>query len=494
MSDTIFEPSLDSMLANYRCPEWFRDAKFGIYIHWGVYSVAERGEWYARQMYLEGDPSSDHHRKTYGHPSEFGYKDLIPMWKAERFDPDRLIDLFKQAGAKYFTPCAVHHDNFDLWDSKHHKWNAVNMGPKKDLIGMFRKATLEQGLRFGVTTHLARSYSWFKVNKGADREGPLKGVPYDGADPAYADFYFESHDDTDCGQPLNPPEHWRRQWAARMKDLIDNYEPDHLYFDGAVPFRGPDRAQTGLEVMAHFYNQNARRHGGQNEGVMCIKNVRDHGWYFDAIATLDVEVGRLDWTSDEPWQTDTSTGTWGYVADAQHRYRPVGVIVKELVDIVSKNGNMLLNVPPRADGTLDQATEDILAGVGRWMDINGEGIYGTRPWILPGQQMKSPADPDTPIEIRFTKKGDAVYAFALDWPGDEMVVAALGSPSPPRLNLYSRGSIYGVELPPIAEVTMLGAEGKLTWTQDNTGLRVQLPPEKPCDHVFALKVQFKSDK
>jgi len=493
MSTVTFEPTLDSLLANYRCPDWFRDAKFGIYLHWGVYSVAERGEWYARRMYLEGGDVYKHHAETYGHLSEFGYKDLIPMWKAERFDPDRLVGLFKAAGARYFTPCAVHHDNFDLWNSKRHKWNAVNMGPKKDLIGMWREATLAHGLRFGVTTHLARSYSWFKVNKGTDREGPYAGVPYDGNDPAYADFYFEPHDDTDCGQPLDPPEHWRRLWAARIKDLIDNYEPDHLYFDGAVPFRGPDRARTGLEVIAHFYNQNARRHGGRNEGVMCIKNVRNHGWYFDGIATLDMEMSALGWTNDEPWQTDTSIGPWGYVAGCP--YRPVADIVREMVDIVSKNGNMLLNVPPRADGTLDEATEQTLSEIGEWLGVNGEAIYGTRPWIVPGEKTEQkPGDAESAVEIRFTEKGDALYAIALDWPGEEMRVGALGAPSPLRSGFFSHGRLGRVVLPPITEVTMLGADGKLTWTQDKTGLTAKLPPERPCEHAHALKVVFKSDE
>jgi alpha-L-fucosidase len=168
-------------LQQYECPDWFRDAKFGIYLHWGAYSVAEQGEWYARNLYIEGRPEYEHHLKTYGHPSEFGYADFIPMWKAENFDPDALLALFKRSGAKYFTPCAVHHDNFDLWNSKHHKWNAVNMGPKKDLIQMWKDATLKAGLRFGVTTHLSRSYSWLNTANQSDTEGPKKGVPYDGA-------------------------------------------------------------------------------------------------------------------------------------------------------------------------------------------------------------------------------------------------------------------------------------------------------------------------
>jgi len=458
-----FEPTAES-LKHYRCPEWFRDAKFGIYLHWGVYSVAERAEWYARQMYIEGDELYEHHCKTYGHPSEFGYKDFIPMWKAERFDPDRLVMLFKQAGAKYFTPCAVHHDNFDLWNSKHHKWNSVNMGPKKDITGMWREATLKHGLRFGVTTHLERSYSWFNVNKGADKKGPHKGVPYDGNDPAYADFYHEKHDDTDLRQPLNPSEKWRREWAERMKDLIDNYDPDHLYFDGAIPFQGDDKARTGLEVIAYHYNHSIDVHGGNQEGVMCIKDIPDHGTYIEGVATLDMEGGHSDKVLESPWQTDASIGPWGYYAGA--KYLPVAVLVRKLVEIVSRNGNLLLNVPPRADGTLDQETEDILAGIGRWMAVNGDAIYGTRPWELSGEG-----------EWCFTTKGDGVYAVAFTWPeaGQDFAVAPLGTTA-------GRGKV--------AAVTLLGHKGKVEWTQAADALKITPPAKPPCDHAYAFKVEL----
>lgn len=271
-----YEPTVES-LRQYRCPKWFRDAKFGIYMHWGPCSINGVNGWYGRNMYIQGHRAYEYHVKTFGHPSEVGYKDLIPLWKAEKFDPDELVALFKEAGAKYFTPCAVHHDNFDLWDSKHHRWNAVEMGPKKDIIGLLREATLKHGLRFGVTTHLARAYSWFNTNKGSDTEGSYKGVPYDGNDPKYEDFYFEKHGDTDRRHPLNPPKSWRRQWANRMKDLIDHYHPDHLYFDGAIPFQGDDNGQTGMEVIAYYYNHNMQRHGGRLEGAMFIKHIENHG-------------------------------------------------------------------------------------------------------------------------------------------------------------------------------------------------------------------------
>ena len=462
-----FEPTVESLL-DYECPEWFRDAKFGIYLHWGVYSVAEQGEWYARQMYIEGHPDYEHHVRTYGHPSEFGYRDFIPMWKAERFDPDRLVGLFKQAGARYFTPCAVHHDNFDLWNSRHHRWNSVNMGPRKDIVGMWREATLRHGLRFGVTTHLSRSYSWFNVNKGADRTGSYKGIRYDGSDPEYSELYFEPHEDTNRHQPVNPPESWRRLWALRIKDLIDHYRPDHLYFDGAVPFLGEDRARTGLGVIAHYYNQNMSRHDGRQEGVMCLKKVNDHGYFFDGIATLDIERSRSGDTLLNPWQTDTSIGPWGYRAGAE--YRSVTEIVQELVDIVSKNGNLLLNVPPKADGTLDEETEEILRGIGAWLKVNGEALYGTRPWVMAAEG-----------DLRFTRKGEDVYVTAFAWPepGAPLRVRALGD-----IN----------EVGKVIDVALLGHAGAIDCRQNAEDLTITIPQTRACTHACSFKVSFAPEK
>ena len=457
-----FDPSIPSLL-DYSCPEWFRDAKFGIYLHWGVYSVAEHGEWYPRNMYIEGHPDYLDHLERYGHPSKHGYKDLVPLWKAERWDPDRLVSLFKAAGAKYFTPCAIHHDNFDLWDSKHNRWNSVNMGPRKDITGMWRKAALAQGLRFGVTTHLERTWSWLQTNKGADRSGPEKGVPYDGNDPSYADFYLEPSADTDLRHPQNAPESWRRHWAARMKDLIDNYHPDHLYFDGCVPFQGEDNGRTGMEVIAHLYNHSMEIHGGNQEAVMCIKKISDHGIYADGITTLDLERTKLDAIREQPWQTDTSIGPWGYHSGAS--YRPPQLLIHELVDIVSKNGNVLLNVPPKADGTLDGETEEILKAMGRWLGVNGEAIYGTRPWTVFGGG-----------NVRFTRKGGTVYAILLEWPESS------------RLTIPELGRKGGVGT--ITDVALLG-HGGIRWGQDAGDLgvlRIVLPDERPCDHAWALKV------
>ncbi len=471
-------------LQNYKTPEWFRDAKLGIYLHWGAYSVAEMGEWYARNLYIEGRPEYEHHVKTYGHPSEFGYKDFIPMWKAENFDPDKLVGLFKYSGAKYFTPAAVHHDNFDLWDSKHHKWNSVNMGPKKDLIGMWRDATLKHGLRFGVTTHLSRSYSWLNTSKLSDTKGPKAGVPYDGNDPAYASFYHAKHDDIHPRAPLDAPKEWRDHWAARMKDLIEKYDPDHFYFDCAVPFRGEDGGKTGMDVIATLYNNSMANHGGKQEAVMAIKERPWQGFYADGMATLDYERGKASHILSEPWQTDDSIGPWGYRKGAD--YMDTNMVIDKFIDIVSKNGNLLLNVPIKADGTLDKKTTDVLQGMGDWMKINGEAIYGSRPWYLFGEgkvneiHHRAIRSPFTHKDIRYTQKDGVVYAFVLDWPGANKPVT------------FTNITLMNSRVAPVKSISMLGSEETIRWEQHPDGLKVYMPKQKPGDHAFAIKIGFES--
>jgi alpha-L-fucosidase len=329
------------------------------------------------------------------------------------------------------------------------------MGPKQDIIGLWREAAWKQGLRFGVTTHLARSYSWFNVAKGADHDGPLAGVPYDGADPAFRDFYHEPHPDTDRRHPLNPSEAWRKAWAARIVDLIDAYQPDHLYFDGALPFQGDDQFRTGMEVVAHYYNRSVAKYGSQ-QCVMCLKDVPDHGLYVPGIATLDLERKRAEAALPEPWQTDTSIGPWGY--DVRRPYRDTTEIVHELIDIVSKNGNMLLNVPPKADGTLDEETETILANIGRWLAVNGAAIYGTRPWRVAAED-----------EVRYTQKGNALYAIALGWPGDRLILRSLQDAR-------------------VSTVRLLGTDEPLLWSHEHEGLVVHPPAEKPCAYAYAFQI------
>lgn len=473
-----FESTWES-LDQYTCPEWFRDAKLGIFVCWNLHSVPAFDDWYARNMYIEGSRAYKHHVKQYGHPSKFGFKDFIPMWKGENFDPDALVRSFKQAGAKYIVPIATYHDNFDLWDSKYQEYNSVNMGPKKDITGLWRKATLKHGLRFGVTTHLTRSYSWLQVSHGSDKQGPFKGIPYDGADPKYERLYHETHDDTSYKYPLNPPEHWKQEWFNRIRDLVDQHQPDLLYFDGGVPF-----GQLGRRMMAYYFNQNIRQHNGKLQAVLNIKKWENgHGDYRDGMCVRDMERGVLGEIMPEPWQTDTSIGPWFWTKGKS--YKSVDAIVDIFVDIVSKNGNLLLNVPPKADGTLDKNAQKFLVDLGRWMDVNGEAIYGTRPWKIfgegpttaPGGHFKEQKKPFTSQDIRFTTKGSSLYAICLDWPQetDTITIKSLSTENSPGK---------------ILKVTLLGHTGRLKYQLDADGLKIKLPPQKPCDYAYAFKINI----
>jgi alpha-L-fucosidase len=483
-ADVHFKPNEQS-LKQYECPEWFRDAKLGIYVHWGVYSVAERGEWYGRRMYDQNDPVYAHHVKTYGHPSKFGYKDFIPLWKAEKFDPNAWLRLFKDAGARYFMPCAVHHDGFDLWNSKYQRFNAVNMGPKKDLIGMMRQATLAYGLRFGVTNHLANSYCWFQTSHGADTNGPYADVPYDGNLKEFEELYHPTHGDTAMRYPAVSPAWWKQSWKLRLLDLINNYQPDLVYLDGAIPFLD-DKGQTGFEVLAHYYNAGQQRHHGRQEVVLTYKTSamrqdNNKGWYVAGIATLDYERNVPDKLLELPWQTDDSIGPWGY--DTRVPYTSADQLIDKFVDIVSKNGNLLLNVPPRADGTFDDNTISILRELGEWNRINGEAIFGSRPWIRFGEgPVKKPeprarVSPFSERDIRFTKSkdGQTIYAIALDWPRDNVLhIESLSTQEP------SVGAIKAV--------TLLGHQGELKWTRDAKGLHISLPAARPCQYAYAFRI------
>ena len=412
-------------LRQYRVPDWFRDAKFGIWAHWGPQSAPEYGDWYARNMYIEGHRQYKYHLQKYGHPSKFGFKDVIPTWKAEKFDPDYLMELYKKAGAKYFVSMGVHHDNFDLWNSKHNRWNAVQMGPKKDIVGLFRQAALKQGLKFGVSEHLAVSYHWFQTSHGADKEGPYKGVPYDGADSKYADLYQEGHEvpknakgADDNWSPQNVSAAWKKKYFMRIKDLIDQYQPDLLYTDGPIFFE-----EWGLAFVAHHYNQSARRHGGKVEVVYTSKRKEDSEV---GTCVFDVERGVVETIWPNPWQTDTCVGNWHYNKEA--KYKSPKLVIDMLVDIVSRNGNLLLNFPLPSSGMLDEEELKIVAEITRWMAVNSESIYGTRPWKIFGEGPADQASAErtsfnenkrrllTADDVRFTTKGQTLYAFAMGWP------------------------------------------------------------------------------
>ena len=477
-----FEANRES-LQKYEAPQWFREAKFGIWAHWGPQSAAEAGDWYARQMYMPSQPQYKFHLEHYGHPSKFGFKDIIPTWKGEKFDPDYLVGLYQKAGAKYFVTMGVHHDNFDLWNSKHTRWNAVNMGPKKDIVGLFRQAARKRGLRFGVSDHLWISYKWFAVSHLSDKDGPLAGVSYDGVAAGNADFYHSYADPKLLTEKLDwnedgIPEEWKKHWFLRIKDLVDQHAPDFLYADGHLPFQ-----EHGLRLVAHLYNLSAQRHGGRTEAVYTSKRVEDC-----AVGTcvLDRERGIPDDILRQPWQTDTCIGDWHYSRGI--KYKTPKTIVDMLVDVVSRNGNLLLNFPLPNSGMLDAEELKILEAITRWMNVNSEAIYATRPWkifgdgpstkvITAGEVMfnESKRKDLTADDVRFTTKGKTLYAFVMGWPEKQAVIPPLA-----LSGKLGAGKIENVEL--------LGHHGKLQWTQDQASLRVQLPPEKPSEHGVAFRV------
>ncbi|MBN1853051.1 MAG: alpha-L-fucosidase, partial [Pirellulales bacterium] len=460
-----YEGDLES-LRQYQCPEWFRNAKFGIWAHWGPQAVPMQGDWYAKHMYVQGHRQYVHHLDVYGHPSEHGYKEIISLWKAEKWDPDQLMALYKKAGARYFVSMGSHHDNFYLWNSKLHRWNSVAMGPHRDVVGEWQKAAQKYGLRFGVSEHLGASFTWFQPSHGSDQEGHKTGVPYDGADPNYQDLYHFPAEPGDTQWYSKNPR-WQQQWFERIKELVDSYQPDLLYTDGGVPFGNA----IGASMIAHFYNSDAARRGGKPDVVYTCKQRSEGRWI------EDLERGVMPGINPDPWQTDTSIGDWYY--NENWKFRPVSWNIHMLVDIVSKNGNLLLNVVQRPDGSLDPEVEGALEEMAEWIAIHGEAIYDTRPWLVYGEgtiRYKGGHFQEdyhyTARDIRFTAKGPALYAIALGWPDDgRLLVRSLASPA---------GKIKTVHL--------LGHDGKLDWKQTDEGLAVYVPDPPVSKYTCGLKI------
>jgi alpha-L-fucosidase len=468
-------------LKSYQVPEWFRDAKFGMWAHWGPQSAVEFGDWYARLMYIEGSDQYNYHVEHYGHPSKFGMKDTIPLWKAEKFDPAYLIDLYKKAGAKYFMTMGVHHDNFDLWNSKHNKWNAANMGPKIDIVGAWRKAVRDAGLKFAISEHLWITYKWYSVSHGSDKTGPLAGVPYDGAAPQTKDLYVDS-DEVWTDLPWNEdqiPNWWKRHWHDRVLDLIDQHEPDLLYSDGSLPFQ-----EYGYSAVAHLYNTSIRRNGGKNEAIYFSKRTLDSA---AGICVLDRERGVLNDILDRPWQTDTCIGDWHYKRGKT--YKTPKVVVDMLVDIVSKNGNLMLNVPLPASGMPDPEELEVVAGITEWMAVNSEGIHGSRPWKKFGEGVTlQKVDQDEKAfnesarkafdatDVRFTTKSGILYVFVMGQPKFRTTIRSLATDTELQV-----GRITAVEL--------IGHDGPVTWKQDQSGLVIDIPEKLPSLHAVSFRVR-----
>lgn len=508
----IFQPSWDS-LKQYRTPDWFRDAKFGIWAHWSAQCVPEQGDWYARQMYIQGTQQYKYHLNHYGHPSRFGFMEIDNLWKAEKWDPEALMSRYVRAGAKYFVALANHHDNFDCYDSSHHPWNSVRVGPKKDIVGTWERIARRHGLRFGVTNHSGHAWHWFQTAYGYDPEGEMAGVPYDGFTtkasgkgkwwegldpqqlytgpnmpmPRGITSIAEArkwHDQHDLVWNENPPPNnprFAETWFLRCQELIDKYQPDLLYFDNTELPLG----QAGLDIAAHFYNSSMRRHGSL-EAVMNSKGLKPE---HTGTMVLDIERGRADRVLPTPWQTDTCIGEWHYKRSLyeQHRYKTARQVIQALVDIVSKNGNLLLNIPVRGDGSIDEDESGFLDSLASWMPANGEAIFGTRPFTVFGE---GPPDvsgtanfnadktrPYTARDIRFTTKGDVLYAVALAWPEDG------------KLTIETLAQGRTEYLKPIGQVELLGNQGPLPFTRGEEGLVVTLPDTRPNEYAYVLKIR-----
>ncbi len=490
------EPNWESLAEQYECPEWFRDAKFGIWASWGPQCVPGTGDWCAKFLYNpepknewwaeRGKQCYDYHVEHFGHPSEIGAKDYIPHFTAAEWDPDYLIDLYQKAGARYFFTMANHHENFDNWNSTHHPWNSVNMGPKRDIVGEWEKAVRKRGLKFGVSVHGARQWNWMIPAFGADREGPKKGIPYDGhmTKEDGKGKWWEGYDPKDFYGPVRdestpPSQAYLDNFYLRTKELIDVYDPDLLYFDDKQsPLEG-----VGLKIAAHYYNRSIERHGA----IDVVLNTKLNDDKTGRALVDDVERGSKNEIDPNPWQIDTCIGYWHYRTDVT--YKTPAKVIHMLLDAVSKNGNLLLNIPMKADGTIEPAELDFLEGMADWMQIHGEGIYETRPWEVYGEgvfidaaghNLETKMAAYTQADFRFTKKDQTLFAFCLATPTEDLLITSLAK--------GARNKPHTVE-----SVTLLGSGETLKWQQNEKGLKITKPHSFPTENSICFKITFKDE-
>ncbi len=462
-----FKPTWES-LKNYQIPDWYKDAKFGIFLHWGVYSVPGFGsEWYPRNMYLQGTPDFKHEVATYGPQTKFGYKNFIADFKAQNFNAKAWADLFKNAGAKFVIPVGEHHDGFPMYDSGLTDWSAAKMGPKRDVVGELEKSVRADGLHFGVSSHRAEHYFFF--NGGRE-------FPSDVQDPQFASFYGPAHagvtDKNHQEWAAHPDPAYLDDWLARTSEIVTKYHPEVMWFDWWINTK---EFEPYLKRFAAFYYNEAAAH--HSTAAINYKYTA----FPDQVAVLDIERGQLEGSRKLLWQTDTSISnkSWGYIKD--DTFRTPGSLITELVDIVSKNGVLLLNLGPRPDGVIPEQAQHILLDMGRWLNTNGEAIYGTRPWTVYGEgpkKVKGGAFNDQSNEgfsaqdIRFTTKGNNLYAIALGWPqAGKLDIKSLAK---------GKTGVNNIQL--------LGSNAKITWTQDATGLHLQAPAQQTGEYAYVFKI------
>ncbi len=476
--DGPFRPDWES-LHNYKVPEWYKNAKFGIFIHWGVYSVPAFGtEWYPRMMYIPGSDEYKHHLATYGTQDKFGYKDFVPRFKAEKFDPSAWARLFKDSGAKYVVPVFEHHDGFAMYDSGLSDWTAAKMGPHRDLVGDLAKAVRAEGLHLGASSHRVEHNFFLGVGRG---------IRSDVNDPQYAAFYGPAHNWLNNKQetPLSNDftfvsQAWTHDWLARSAEIVQKYHPDIMYFDWWIG--QPSVREDLARFAAFYYNSSAKN--GQPAGVI---NYKDYAMHENS-GVLDIERGQLAGIRPLYWQTDTavSNKSWGYIEN--DTYKSPEFIVQQLVDIVSKNGNLLMNIGPRSDGTIPDQVQQVLRDVGSWLKLNGEAIYGTRAWKTFGEGPTKVAEgsfhdtdnrPYTAEDFRFTTKGDVLYAIELAWPSKgEALIHSVGTGAAGERRVET--------------VTLLGSDSRLSFHAESDGLHIQVPEQAPGKYAYALRIHFAS--
>ena len=513
-----FAPDWQSLAEGYRTPDWFRDAKFGIWAHWGPQCQPEYGDWYARWMYLQGRPSwmqgespYENHVRRYGHPSETGFIDIIGQWKAENWDPAYLMRRYAAAGARYFMAMGCHHDNVDLFDSAYHEWNSLRVGPQKDIVGTWEPLAREAGLKFGVSNHSGHAWHWYQPAYGYDAEGPWKGRRYDaywlrkhhgagkfwdGLDPQElytgpyyvppegmesAQALYEWHDRLDGQWLEGVPEgnlRFVEKWLLRQNQMVDRYRPDIVFMDHAqIPF-----GRYGLEALAHYYRRSVEWHGAPE--VVLTSNKLDP--FQRRALTWNVERGALDRIEERPWQTCTCLGQWHYSRPLYEGggYKSAKLVMQMLADVVSKNGSLLLSIPMRGDGTIDDKEEAIIDDIAAWTTRNGEAIYATRPWRKFGEGPTPSPPPEafgetamkpyTAEDVRFTAKGDTLYAIFLEWPESESAIASLG-----------RDALPGAKT---VRIDLLGGP-QLDFRREAGALRLTIPPSRRDELVPTIRMR-----
>jgi alpha-L-fucosidase len=504
-----FEPTWQS-LQQYKVPEWFRNAKFGIWAHWGPQCQPEQGDWYGRFMYDEGSEQYKWHVAHYGHPSKAGFKEVITDWKAQSWDPEKLVALYKKVGAQYFFAMANHHDNLDMWNSKYQEWNSVRVGPKKDIVTGWSKAAKKLGLPFGLSVHASHTWTWLETAQRSDKKGDLAGIPYDGKltkadgkgtwweglDPQ--ELYAQDHPLSEGSENVTslwrqwdwgngasiPSQEYCEKFYNRTMDLINQFNPDLLYFDDTgLPLYPVSDA--GLKIAAHYYNYNMATHKGKLEGVLFGKVLTEQQ---KKCMVWDVERGAPDKGQSIPWQTCTCIGDWHYKRSIYENgsYKSAATVVHMLIDIVSKNGNLLLNIPVRGDGTIDDKEVAILEGIAAWMDINKESIFDTRPWKIYGEgpvaETANPVNAQgfnegkvkfSAKDIRYNQKGKVLYATVLGVPDGNVLLKVLSKTK-------GNGTVKRVEV--------LGSKEKISWKQDAGSLVIQKPKMIPNNIAVVFKI------